>query len=249
MKVTENDIRRLIDRFMAGETSLEEEALVGKWFQDHPDVSDDLKDYQAMFGYFDEGMPLDDMAGNKAEVPQPKVKTSVRRLWLPLSIAASIVLLLALAIPRMGQQDDKTVARLESEAIHESANSVADSTAEATDSNLSIPEKVKAAGDSASIKSGIRKQKKYRQHMYAPAPPRVFIAQNAVSDSLLAEPDMLAEAHLREMEEQQNEMFFKLYLVNALQTASINADIASASFESEEDVHDEDQAPQDQEVY
>ena len=51
---------------------------------------------------------------------------------------------------------------------------------------------------------------------------------------------MLADAHLREMEAQQNEMFFKLYLVDALQTQSLNAEIASASFESEEnDLHDE----------
>lgn len=60
---------------------------------------------------------------------------------------------------------------------------------------------------------------------------------------------MLADAHLREMEAQQNEMFFKLYLINALQTQSLNAEIASASFESEENVHDEDYVSGDQEVY
>ena len=60
---------------------------------------------------------------------------------------------------------------------------------------------------------------------------------------------MLADAHLREMEAQQNEMFFKLYLVDALQTQSLNADIASASFEGEENVHDEDHVSEDQEVY
>ena len=69
------------------------------------------------------------------------------------------------------------------------------------------------------------------------------------TDSLLAEPEKLADAHLREMEIQQNEMFFKLYLVDALQTQSLNADIASASFESEENVHDEDHMSDDQEVY
>lgn len=58
MNEKEKDIRRLLDRFMAGETSLEEEALLGEWFRQHPNVSDDLKEYQMMFGYFDEGMPL-----------------------------------------------------------------------------------------------------------------------------------------------------------------------------------------------
>ena len=59
MNEKEKDIRLLLDRFMAGETSLEEEVLLGEWFRQHPDVSDDLKEYQLMFGYFDEGMPLD----------------------------------------------------------------------------------------------------------------------------------------------------------------------------------------------
>ena len=60
MNEKEKDIRLLLGRFMAGETSLEEEALIGEWFRQHPDVSDDLKEYQMMFGYFDEGMPLEE---------------------------------------------------------------------------------------------------------------------------------------------------------------------------------------------
>ena len=40
MNEKEKDIRLLLDRFMAGETSLEEEALIGEWFRQHPDVSD-----------------------------------------------------------------------------------------------------------------------------------------------------------------------------------------------------------------
>ena len=67
MNEKEKDIRQLLDRFMAGETSLEEEALLGEWFRQHPDVSDDLKEYQMMFGYFDEGMPLE----HEPEKPLP----------------------------------------------------------------------------------------------------------------------------------------------------------------------------------
>ena len=48
--MNEKDIRLLLNRFMAGETTLEEEALLGEWFRQHPDVSDDLKEYQMMFG-------------------------------------------------------------------------------------------------------------------------------------------------------------------------------------------------------
>ena len=251
MNETEKNIRLLLDRFMAGETSLEEETRIGEWFRTHPDVSDDLKEYQMMFGYFDEGMPLDDVVANKPEVIQSKGKPKKWHLWLSVSIAASIALLLGFAIPKMLHPDDLQMAQLEEKSSQGNANqnSVNQNNANHGNADLSMPEKVKLPGDSTFVKPVIRRQKKYRQHMFAPAPPKVLIARHAATDSLLAEPEMLAEAHLREMEAQQNEMFFKLYLVNALQTQSLNADVARASFDSEENVHDEDYENEGQEVY
>ena len=253
MNEKEKDIRLLLDRFMAGETSLEEEALLGEWFRQHPDVSDDLKEYQLMFGYFDEGMPLDYEAENHVEDAHPKTKARMRRLWLPLSLAASIALLIGFAIPWVGRQtghrDDSKMAQFEGRTPPEDVDSAVVHEEKSTDANLSMPEKIKKSGDSVSPKTRKHKQRQYRQHLFAPASPKLWIAQNIATDSLLAEPEMLADAHLREMEEQQNEMFFKLYLVDALQTQALNAEVASASFESEENVHDEDYVSGDQEVY
>ena len=253
MNEKEKDIRLLLDRFMVGETSLEEEALIGEWFRKHPDVSDDLKEYQMMFGYFDEGMPLDHEAEEHVENAHPKAKARMRRLWLPLSLAASIALLIGFAIPWVGRQtghrDDSKMAQFEGRTPPEDVDSAVVHEEKSTDANLSMPEKIKKSGDSVSPKTRKHKQRQYRQHLFAPASPKLWIAQNIATDSLLAEPEKLADAHLREMEIQQNEMFFKLYLVDALQTQSLNADIASASFESEENVHDEDHVSDDQEVY
>ena len=253
MNEKEKDIRLLLDRFMAGETSLEEEALLGEWFRQHPDVSDDLKEYQLMFGYFDEGMPLDYEAENHIEDAHPKTKVRMRRLWLPIGMAASIALLFVIAIPRIGQQtghrDDSKMAQLDGRTTHEDVDSAVVHEEKSTDANLSMPEKVKKSGDFVSPQTRKHKQRKYRQHLFAPAPPKLWIAQNIATDSLLAEPEKLTDEHLREMEAQQNEMFFKLYLVDALLTQSLNADVASASFESEENVHDEDHVSDDQEVY
>ena len=263
MNEKEKDIRLLLDRFMAGETSLEEETMLGEWFRLHPDVSDDLKDYQLMFGYFDEGMPLDHEAEEHVENAHPKAKARMRRLWLPLSLAASIALLIGFAIPWVGQQtghqDDSKMAQLDVRTTQEDADSAVVHEEKSTDVNvheekstdadLSMPEKIKKSGDSVSPKTRKHKQRKYRQHLFAPAPPKLWIAQNIATDSLLAEPEKLADEHLREMEAQQNEMFFKLYLVDALLTQSLNADVASASFESEENVHDEDHVSDGQEVY
>ena len=253
MNEKEKDIRQLLDRFMAGETSLEEEALLGEWFRQHPDVSDDLKEYQIMFGYFDEGMPLDHQAEKHVADAHPTTKARMRRLWLPIGMAASIALLFVLAIPRIGRQpghqDDSKMAQLDSRTNQEYTDSAAVHEEKSTDANLSMPEKIKRSGDSVSPQTRKHKSGKYRQHLFTPAPPKLWIAQNIVTDSLLAEPEKLAVEHLREMEAQQNEMFFKLYLVDALQTQSLNADIASVSFESEEKVHDEDHVSDDQEVY
>lgn len=253
MNEKEKDIRLLLDRFMAGETSLEEEALLGEWFRQHPDVSDDLKEYQMMFGYFDEGMPLDHEAEEHVENAHPKDKARMHRLWLSLSMAASVALLIGFAIPwigrQTGHQDDSKMAQLDVRTTQEDADSAVVHEEKSTDANLSMPEKIKKSGDSASPKTRKHKQRKYHQHLFAPAPPKLWIAQNIATDSLLAEPEKLTDEHLREMEAQQNEMFFKLYLVDALLTQSLNADVASASFESEENVHDEDHVSDDQEVY
>ena len=265
MNEKEKDIRLLLNWFMAGETTLEEEALLREWFRQHPDVSDDLKEYQMMFGYFDEGMPLDHEpeklleheAEKREEDIRPKAKNRMRRFGLPISIAASIALLITFAVPRIGQQigqqavhqDDSKIAQLDGCAARDDTDSAVVQKEKTPDANLSMPEKVKKHGDSVSPKTRMRKPGKYRQHLFAPAPPKLWIAQNIVTDSLLAEPEKLADEHLREMEAQQNEMFFKLYLVDALQTLSLNADVANASFESEENVHDEDHLSDDQEVY
>lgn len=253
MNEKEKDIRQLLDRFMAGETSLEEEALLGEWFRQHPDVSDDLKEYQMMFGYFDEGMPLDHEAEKHVADAHPKTKARMHRLWLPIGMAASIALLFVLAIPRIGQQtglqENPKMAQLDGRTTQEDTDSAVVHEEKSTDADLSMPEKIKKSGDSVSPKTRKHKQRKYRQHLFTPAPPKLWIAQNIVTDSLLAEPEKLADEHLREMEAQQNEMFFKLYLIDALQTQSLNADVASASFESEENVHDEDHVSDGQEVY
>ena len=253
MNEKEKDIRLLLDRFMVGETSLEEEALIGEWFRKHPDVSDDLKEYQMMFRYFDEGMPLDHEAEEHVENAHPKAKARMRRLWLPLSLAASIALLIGFAIPwvgrQTGRQDDSKMAQLDGRTTPEDTDSAVVHKEKSTNADLSMPEKVKKSGDFVSPQTRKHKQRKYRQHLFAPAPPKLWIAQNIATDSLLAEPEKLADEHLCEMEAQQNEMFFKLYLVDALLTQSLNADVASASFKSEENVHDEDHVSDGQEVY
>ena len=53
----EKDIHTLIKRFMAGQTSIEEEDRIAEYLRTH-DVGEDLQPYKEMFAWFDQGMPL-----------------------------------------------------------------------------------------------------------------------------------------------------------------------------------------------
>ena len=51
-------IQQLIDKYMNGQTTVDEEQLIARYFRNATDVPDSLKPYRDMFAYFDDGMPL-----------------------------------------------------------------------------------------------------------------------------------------------------------------------------------------------
>ena len=57
----EQDIHRLIERFMAGLTSIEEERFIADYLRTY-EVDGDLLPYKRMFAWFDEGMPMKESA-------------------------------------------------------------------------------------------------------------------------------------------------------------------------------------------
>lgn len=56
MTTNKEDIRRWLDLYMEGKTSLEEEALLTEYFRS-PDADKDFADFKTMFNRFDEGEP------------------------------------------------------------------------------------------------------------------------------------------------------------------------------------------------
>ena len=56
MTTYKEDIRRWLDLYMEGKTSLEEEALLTEYFRS-PDADKDFADFKTMFNQFDEGEP------------------------------------------------------------------------------------------------------------------------------------------------------------------------------------------------
>lgn len=53
MTTNKEDIRRWLDLYMEGKTSLEEEALLTEYFRS-PDADKDFADFKTMFDQFDE---------------------------------------------------------------------------------------------------------------------------------------------------------------------------------------------------
>ena len=98
METTHTHISQLIERFMEGQSTLAEEQELAKYFGTH-EVSEEWKPLQAMFAYFDAGMPLEEKT---ASVRVPLAK----RLWW--RAAAAILLVGGLAAVFIFSQQPKT---------------------------------------------------------------------------------------------------------------------------------------------
>lgn len=222
----EKNIRQLIGRFMQGLTSIEEEEQISQWFAVHTDVSDDLKPYQQMFAYFDKGMPIDEQMpidkqmSVEEEIRKPlRNHSRLRPLWSLLAAAAAVALLIVMTWPAQNGDSTATPSATLAQAEKDSAEAI-----------VPIAETEMKNNVKQTVKPKMRPRKRgvYRKHLHSPAPPVTWIAQTVI-DSMQQSPEALAEAHLQALEEQQNEMLFRLYLVSALQTE----DLASYNDEDE----------------
>lgn len=221
----EKNIRQLIGRFMQGLTSIEEEEQISQWFAVHTDVSDDLKPYQQMFAYFDKGMPIDEQMpidkqmSVEEEIRKPlRNRSRLRPLWCLLA-AAAVALLVVMTWPARNGDSTASPAATLARADKDSAETLVPA------AETEVRNQVKQA---VRPKMRPRKRGVYRKHLHSPAPPVTWIAQTVI-DSMQQSPEALAEAHLQALEEQQNEMLFRLYLVSALQTEDL------ASYNDEDD--------------
>ena len=204
---------------MQGLTSIEEEEQISQWFAVHTDVSDDLKPYQQMFAYFDKGMPIDKQIPVEEEIREPlRDRLRLRPLWCFLA-AAAVALLVVMTWPAQNGNSTATPAATLAQADKDSAETLVPA------AETEVRNQVKQA---VRPKMRPRKRGVYRKHLHSPAPPVTWIAQTVI-DSMQQSPEALAEAHLQALEEQQNEMLFRLYLVSALQTEDL------ASYNDEDD--------------
>lgn len=84
-------IEQLLNLFMQGNTNLEQEKELSRYFATASDVPEQWQNYKTMFAYFDKGMPLDvQIAMVKKQLPsRPRI---VNTLWWLLEAAAAIAI-------------------------------------------------------------------------------------------------------------------------------------------------------------
>ena len=85
-RYSQHQIEALLTKFMDGQTTVEEEALLADYFRTH-DVPAEWEDYRDMFGYFDRGME-----GDLVPVQQPQASLTrlMGRRWWGIAAAACI---------------------------------------------------------------------------------------------------------------------------------------------------------------
>ena len=200
----EKDIRTLIDRYMAGQTSLEEESRLANYLRTH-DVGEDLLPYKQMFAWFDEGMPLESIQVNKQTSRQAALQPSQssqssqlsrKTVCLIAAAAAAIALLLLVAWPKAEPQQmaENTAMR----PIQES------------NEPATTPDTLTA--DTATTVVPIKKtrRRKPRIDRYKPQPPKTYIAETQ-TDSAIEAAEMIAEATVKVTELQQEAMLDSIY--------------------------------------
>ena len=85
-RYSQHQIKALLDKFMDGQTTVEEEALLADYFRSS-DVPAEWEDYRLMFSYFDHDMEGDLVP---VEQPRPTLTRLMGRRWWGIAAAACI---------------------------------------------------------------------------------------------------------------------------------------------------------------
>lgn len=90
----EKYIESLLDLFLRGETTLEQEKELSEYFASSQSIPEEWEPYRQMFDYFDNGMPL--------EVEAKPRKNFSRFLWA-MTATAAVVAILVMTLPNINR--------------------------------------------------------------------------------------------------------------------------------------------------
>ena len=87
------DISTLLDKFMAGTTTIEEEQILTDYFRSEQRVPTEWEDYKDMFAYFDNGMV--EVSEQKEDIAKARLAAIVP--WKRIAVAATLLILIGFA--------------------------------------------------------------------------------------------------------------------------------------------------------
>lgn len=222
------DIQKLIDKFMDGTSTLEEERRLEEYFLKERDIPEKLEPYREMFAYFDRGMTNDvlltegngktDDRQHTHEIPVEIKANGHRMVFIRriLAVAASVAVLLVIAysIKGGGEKDGCTTGS----GSHAIAQTVAADSLKATADTI----KENVGGEQDYNKRERHIPRKYR---YKPAPPENMIADGSTTnvDSIDNAARRMTDAELRKVEFEQRYMQSLIQAVTLLNAADIAA--------------------------
>ena len=177
------EIKQLIDRYMNGQTTVDEEQLLARYFRSATDLPDDLQPYRDMFAYFDEGMPLGALpefdgsvgqadtrvAPDSSKVVAPRRRSLRIAAWWSgaVAVAAAVALLLIMHRP--------------SAPVQPIASAVVVSDTCSTSTGVEAEQNV--VTDSVKLKPQPQRHRPSVRRRYYLAPPKTYLAHAAATDS------------------------------------------------------------------
>ena len=186
-KMKAMQIQQLIDKYMNGQTTVDEEQLIARYFRSATDVPDSLKPYRDMFAYFDDGMPLgtlpefDGSAGqaetrvapDSSKVVAPRRHSLRMAAWWSgaVAVAAAVALLLIMHRPSAPVQPIASAAVV--------SDTCSTSTGVEAEQNV--------ATDSVKLKPQPQRHRPSVRRRYYIAPPKTYLAHAAATDSITHE--------------------------------------------------------------
>lgn len=206
----------MIDKFMSGTTTLDEEKALGDFFRQTEHLPAELEPYRDMFAYFDNGM-----TGEPSDKPVSHA-APVRSLRWIAGIAAAVAVIFVAAYQFMPGGTDETPVMQTSKSV----------VAQTTDSAIARPDTISDKERQADEMPA--KRRVMRKYRFKPAPPEVLLADAeamSVTDSVNVVAKQLADIELMKVECEQQ------YMLNLVKAASLLNSAQIAAVCDEEDVY------------
>lgn len=206
----------MIDKFMSGTTTLDEEKTLGDFFRQTERLPAELEPYRDMFAYFDNGM-----TGEPSDKPVSHA-APVRSLRWIAGIAAAVAVIFVAAYQFMPGGTDETPVMQTSKSV----------VAQTTDSAVARPDTISDKERQADEMPA--KRRVMRKYRFKPAPPEVLLADAeamSVTDSVNVVAKQLADIELMKVECEQQ------YMLNLVKAASLLNSAQIAAVCDDEDVY------------